>query len=138
MVTIDARYEGTLRCTARHGPSGAALTTDAPVDNHGRGEAFSPTDLLATALATCAMTIMGIVAQREGIDLAGMTARVDKHMAADPRRVSALPVTFRIPTALDERQRATLEAAARGCPVARSLHADLTQTLRFEYGAETG
>ena len=134
MVTITARYEGDLRCTAQHGPSDATLTTDAPVDNHGRGEAFSPTDLVATALASCAMTIMGIVAAREGIDLRGTTASVEKHMAADPRRIDRLPLTITIPAELDDTQRQKLEAAARSCPVAVTLGDRVDHTMRFVYG----
>ena len=92
MVTLTARYEGGLRCQAVHGPSGATLLTDAPVDNHGRGESFSPTDLVATAVGTCMMTIMGIVADRHGIDLTGMTAETTKQMSTSPpRRIVALP-----------------------------------------------
>ena len=86
MVTITAQYEGSLHCTVRHGPSGAAIDTDAPRDNHGRGEAFSPTDMVGAALATCAMTVMAITARRDGIELAGMTAELHKGMVAEPRR----------------------------------------------------
>src|SRR5512146_333687 len=93
MVQVDVSYEGSLRCVARHGPSGATLTTDAPVDNMGRGAAFSPTDLVATALGTCMLTIMGIVAQRHNIDISGATVSVTKEMAALPvRRIGRLTV----------------------------------------------
>ncbi|NIP97177.1 MAG: OsmC family protein, partial [Akkermansiaceae bacterium] len=91
MVEIEINYEGQLRCGAEHGPSKDTLKTDAPVDNHGRGEAFSPTDLVATALGSCMLTIMGIVAQRDGIPLEGSRARVVKHMSTDtPRRIAKL------------------------------------------------
>ena len=134
MVTITARYEGQLRCSAQHGPSDAALTTDAPVDNHGRGEAFSPTDLVATAFMTCTMTIMGIVAEREGIALEGMTGRVEKVMVADPkRRIGALPLTITVPGPLTADQRTKLENAARACPVCVSLHPDVDRSITFEY-----
>ena len=132
MVEIAARYEGTLRCVARHGPSGVAITTDAPVDNQGKGASFSPTDLVATALLTCAMTTMGIVAQRMGFDVDGMTGEVRKGMAADPRRIAELPVVIALPGHLDDRQRELLEATARGCPVAVSLHPDIAAGMTFE------
>ncbi|MEM7199757.1 MAG: OsmC family protein [Planctomycetota bacterium] len=132
-VTISVRYEGGLRCTARHGPSDTALTTDAPVDNQGRGESFSPTDLVATAFATCTMTIMGIVAERDGLPVTGIAAEVEKHMAADPRRIAALPLTLRVSGPLDEAQRSALETAARGCPVCHSLSPDIRCEIRFEY-----
>src|SRR6476661_5744506 len=111
MVEINATYEGQLHCTATHGPSGATLPTDAPKDNMGKGEAFSPTDLMATALATCVLTTMGIVAQRAGIDMTGATARVTKEMVSTPhRRIGRLPCTIHMPRKLDEEQRRRLEA----------------------------
>ena len=97
MVKIDVAYEGDLHTTCRHGPSGRELETDAPVDNQGRGESFSPTDLLATALGTCTLTVMGIVARREGWKLEGARSRVEKHMVADPvRRVGRLVLHFEL------------------------------------------
>jgi putative redox protein len=134
MVTITATYEGDLRCTARHGPSGNTVFTDAPVDNHGKGESFSPTDLVATALATCTMSIMGIVAKREGIDLRGMHVRVDKVMVNEPvRRIARLPVKITVPAKLTPEQRRKLEASARACPVHKSLHPDIDAPIEFEY-----
>lgn len=134
MVTITARYEGQLRCSAQHGPSDARVTTDAPVDNHGRGEAFSPTDLVATAFLTCTMTIMGLVAEREGIPLEGMTGEVEKNMATAPvRRIASLPLTIRVPGALTTAQRQQLEDAATQCPVCVSLHPDVERSIRFVY-----
>lgn len=121
-VEITVTYQGGLRCEARHGPSQTLLQTDAPTDNQGRGESFSPTDLVATALASCILTTMGIVAQRHGIALEGATVRVEKHMAADPlRRIARLPVTVRIPGRLDEKQKKLLVNTAETCPVHRSL-----------------
>src|SRR5262245_63925363 len=97
-VEIDVVYEGQLRCVATHGPSGTKLTTDAPVDNHGKGESFSPTDLVATALGTCVMTLMGIVAQRNNLDIAGTKVHVVKEMIQQPvRRIGALRVTVTVP-----------------------------------------
>ena len=136
MVQIDVTYEGSLRCRAVHGPSGQSLLTDAPVDNHGKGETFSPTDLVATATASCMLTIVGIVAAREGIDVAGAGASVVKHMSVDgPRRIGRLQIVLRLPSALTPDERRHLEAAARGCPVARSLHPDTAVELAFEYAA---
>lgn len=134
MVTITVRYEGGLRCTATHGPSTTTVLTDAPRDNHGLGQSFSPTDLVATALATCAMTVMGIVAVREGIDLGGSRATVTKGMTANPaRRISELPTTFELPAALTAEQRQKLEAAARSCPVAASIRPDIETNFVFRY-----
>ncbi len=135
MVRIDVVYEGDLHTTARHGPSGAELATDAPKDNQGRGEAFSPTDLVATALGSCMLTVMGIVARRHDWPLQGARAQVEKQMVADPeRRIGRLVVDFRMPAGLDERARGTLERAARGCPVHHSLRSDLEVDLRFDWG----
>ena len=117
MVRITARYVGDLRCEATHEPSGSKLTTDAPVDNHGKGETFSPTDLVATALPACMMTIMGIVADRHGIDLTGMTAETTKVMsAAPPRRIASLVTRLTLPLPADHPQRDLLERAAHTCP----------------------
>ena len=136
MVTIRASYEGDLRCTAVHEPSGTVLRTDAPKDNEGLGESFSPTDLLATGLATCVMTILGIVGRRDGLDLRGMTAVVEKHMVTEPlRRVGRLPVTVTIPVALDETSRRKLERAAHLCPVHQSILADIETSITFVYPA---
>lgn len=134
MVTIDIAYAGGLRCRAVHGPSGATLTTDAPVDNHGKGEAFSPTDLCATALATCMTTIMGIVAQRDGVDLTGLTVRVEKHMTATPpRRIARLVAVFSMPAGIAAADRAKLERAAHTCPVGLSLHPEVQVEAVFRY-----
>lgn len=133
-VTIDCRYEGDLHCTAVHGPSRDRILTDAPVDNRGKGEHFSPTDLVAASIGVCALTIMGIAARDRGIDIAGARASVTKEMGAVPRRhISRLTATFTLPAALDERERKLMEAAARTCPVQASL-GELTElVLAFEY-----
>jgi putative redox protein len=112
------------------------LQTDAPVDNMGKGESFSPTDLVGTALATCMLTTMGIVAQRHGIDMAGATARVTKEMVTTPhRRIGRLAVTIRMPRTLPDEDRRRLENAARACPVHRSLHPDVDAPIAIEWGS---
>jgi uncharacterized OsmC-like protein len=133
-VEISITYRGGLRCAAVHGPSSTSLITDAPVDNQGKGESFSPTDLLAAALGTCMLTIMGIVAQRHGIALEGATVKVEKHMVADPaRRVGRLPVTIRLPVRLDDKQKKLLMAAADGCPVHKTLGANVEMPITWEW-----
>ena len=135
MVQINIVYEGALHTQATHGPSGATLSTDAPRDNNGRGEAFSPTDLLATALGTCMLTIMGIVAVREAVALEGARVRVEKEMTTTlPRRVAKLSVTFVLPDATDV-QRRKLENAAHTCPVHHSLHPDVVVDTVFNWNA---
>lgn len=133
MVPIAAIYQGRLRCEAVHGPSGIRVITDAPVDNHGRGESFSPTDLVATALGTCILTTLGIVAQRDGLALDGAAVAIEKHMTTTPpRRIARLVVRLTFPPAVDADARAKLERAARTCPVALSLHPDVVQELSIE------
>lgn len=136
-VTIDISYLGGLHCEATHGPSGARLETDAPVDNEGRGETFSPTDLAATGLGTCLVTIMGIAAKRHGWDLTGTRVRVVKEMTADPiRRIGALTVTIGVPAGriTAAADRLLLKRAADTCPVRQSLHPDVKVTMAFEWG----
>jgi len=134
MVTIESVYEGGLHTTARHGPSGASMETDAPKDNEGRGASFSPTDLVAAALGTCMLTTMGIVARRKGIKLEGARARVDKHMVADPaRRIGRLEVAFDMPAGLGAEERQLLEKTAMTCPVHRSLRQDVDIPVHFRY-----
>lgn len=136
MVEIQIEYQGELRCAAVHGPSDCALRTDAPVDNHGKGESFSPTDLLATSLGACMLTIMGIVAEREGLDVSGARVRVVKSMAADPqRRVGRLELLFQVPGRFTDEARAQLEQAAHTCPVALSLSERIEVSTRFEWEA---
>ena len=134
MVHVDISYSGGLRCEAVHGPSSSKILTDAPVDNHGRGEAFSPTDLAATSLGACMATIMGIAAERHGIAIEGTTVGVDKEMSADsPRRIARIEIVFRIPLPADHPKRQLLEAAALECPVHHSLHPDIEKPVRFEW-----
>ncbi len=135
MATSHVKYLGNLRTEMKHDRSGSLVGTDAPVDNNGKGELFSPTDLVATALASCAITIMGIAANTHNISLNNVDAQIEKIMAADPRRISGVSITFTIGDVLDEKQRRLLEAAARACPVAKSLNADLVQKMEFVYTA---
>jgi len=134
MVTITATYDGGLRCSAEHGPSGTTIITDAPVDNHGRGESFSPTDLVATATASCMLTVMGIAAERHGVDLKGTTVTIGKEMSADlPRRIVALRSIMTIPLPSDHPQRALLEGAAHACPVKQSLAPEIDSNVEFRW-----
>ena len=122
MTHITCTYTGDLHCEATHSGSGATLSTDAPLDNEGRGEAFSPTDLLATSLGTCMLTIMGITARSRGWSLEGASASVDKVMSSEgPRRIDTLRVTLYLPDQLDDDQRALLQRVAEQCPVKRSI-----------------
>lgn len=136
MVQIDVTYEGGLRTRANHGPSGQTLITDAPVDNHGKGESFSPTDLCATAAASCMLTIMGIVADRHEWPLQGATASVVKVMASEgPRRIAKLEIVISAPGTWEESQKAALEKAALGCPVHATLSGNVEMPVRFEWGS---
>lgn len=131
-VEINGKYEGQLRVSSIHGPSGTQIETDAPVDNQGKGERFSPTDLVVTSLASCMLTIMGIVAERDGIDLSTTTYHAEKHMAADsPRRIARIVIEFKLPKNLSADQRKKLENAARTCPVHHSLSRDIEQVIKF-------
>ncbi|MGI8602434.1 MAG: OsmC family protein [Verrucomicrobiales bacterium] len=137
MVSVSISYQGDLHCLAVHGPSGSQLPTDAPRDNMGRGEAFSPTDLLATSLGTCMLTTLAIAAVRKGIDLAGASAQVEKQMSdTPPRRIAKIAARFIIPLPADHPERPALEAAARSCPVHRSLHPDVVQDVTFEWNEQ--
>jgi uncharacterized OsmC-like protein len=135
-VEIDVEYVGDLHCEAVHGPSAVRVVTDAPVDNGGRGESFSPTDLVATALGTCLVTIMGLAARRHGWDLTGTRVHVVKDMSAVPqRRIGALTVTISVPAGriVAAPDRTLLERAAEACPVRQSLHPDVRVSMVFEY-----
>lgn len=135
-VEINAVYQGELRVEATHGPSGATLRTDAPTDNGGKGASFSPTDLVATALGTCVLTILGLVAERHKLDLKGTKIHVTKEMIASPvRRIRSLRTTVTIPQGAvdDPSMRERLEAAARKCPVHQSLHSEIDAPIDFMY-----
>jgi putative redox protein len=134
MSRITVEYTGDYHCEAVHGPSGSVLTTDLPPDNGGKGEFFSPTDLIATSLATCILTIMGKVAERLEVDLSGARCEVEKEMIADPdRRIRALRSVISMPGGLTEKQRTVLERAALTCPVHRSLDDRIEIPIRFDY-----
>ena len=134
MTTISAIYTGQLRTQATHIASGNSIITDAPVDNNGRGEAFSPTDLVCSALGSCMLTIMGIVAERNQIDISGMDVQITKKMATDPRRISEVILDFKMPEReYSSKEKMMLENAALTCPVALSLHPDIKQTVSFIY-----
>ncbi len=134
MVEIKISYAGDLHCDATHGPSGNTLTTDAPVDNQGLGQSFSPTDLLATALGSCMATVVGIVARRKEISLDGMRVTVRKFMSDDaPRRVVRLELDLDMPLPESHPDRGILEAAARGCPVHHSIHPDIEVRMDWRW-----
>lgn len=134
-MTAEIIYQGELRTTATHLQSGSVIETDAPTDNQGKGERFSPTDLLATALGSCMMTIMGIKARDMQISLTCMKVSVQKNMLADPRRVGSVDLLFSFPETLlvDEKQKKILENAALACPVAKSIHPDLQVNAKFNW-----
>jgi len=132
MVKISIAYHGDLRCEAIHGPSNNQLLTDAPVDNHGKGESFSPTDLVATALGTCMATVMGIYAQQHEIDLRGMKVTVGKEMTQVPvRRIARLACEITMPLPDTHPRREALERVALTCPVHQSLHPDVEKPVTF-------
>lgn len=134
MNTATARYAGQLRTEATHVASGKIIQIDAPTDNHGRGEAFSPTDLVSTALGSCMMTIMGIVAERHQWNLVDSTFSIVKHMSTEPpRRIAQIDVTFNLPASLSTNDRTLLERSAHTCPVTLSLHPDVKQNVVFLY-----
>ena len=135
MVRVEMEYQGDLHCVSVHTPSGTALATDAPVDNQGRGESFSPTDLTATSLGTCMLTTMGIVARTLNVDFTGATATVEKEMSSTPpRKISRLTVAIRMPRTTSPENQQRLENAAQACPVKRSLHPDIETPIEFVWG----
>ena len=134
MVKIDIVYEGDLRCRLTHGPSGDEILTDAPVDNHGKGEAFSPTDLIAASLGSCMLTVMGIAAQKNNVNITGTTAEVHKEMITSPvRRIGKITVEIIMASGIDPAKRALLEHAALNCPVHKSIHPDVELPVEFKY-----
>jgi uncharacterized OsmC-like protein len=134
MIQIQIDYQGELRCAAVHEPSGARIETDAPTDNHGRGESFSPTDLVATALGACMATVLGIAAERKNLSMNGLQVRVTKHMATStPRRIGRLEVRLEVPLPESHPERPFLEATANGCPVHQSLHPDIEVAIDWQW-----
>lgn len=132
-VVITGRYTRDLKVVVRHELSGAEFGTAAPLDNQGDGSSFSPTDLVATALGSCIVTVMAIAARNEGIPFTGATFRVEKQMVAEPRRIAALPLRIQMPPGLGPEQRQRLEKVGSHCPVHRSIHPDIETPLTFEY-----
>lgn len=132
-MTSEIIYKGSLRTEAKHLQSETLIETDAPVDNQGKGERFSPTDLLATSLGSCMLTIMGIKARDMQIDLAGTEVSIKKLMKAEPRRVGGIDVAFKFPSSLQlsDKEKTILENAALTCPVAKSIHPDIEMNVEF-------
>jgi uncharacterized OsmC-like protein len=133
MNTASTIYLGELRTQATHIRSGNKIITDAPLDNHGKGEAFSPTDLVSAALLSCMMTVIGIMANTHQVDVSGMSGEVLKVMGTDPRRITEIHIQLRFPRDYKEHDRVLIERTARTCPVAKSLHPDLVQDIQFIY-----
>lgn len=132
-MTSKVTYLGNLRTENLHLRSGNTYITDAPLDNNGKGEAFSPTDTVATGLANCMLTVMGIKANQLKIDMDGTTAQVTKIMSAEPRRISRIEIIFNFPNPLDSKSRKILEQTARTCPVHFSLHPDIEREIIFNW-----
>ncbi|MFY8010285.1 MAG: OsmC family protein [Flavobacterium sp.] len=133
MPTSKVTYLGELRTSSVHLQSGSEIISDAPIDNNGKGEAFSPTDTVANGLASCMFTVMGIKAREMGVDFSGSTAEVTKVMAADPRRISEIHVTFNMSIQADEKTKTILERTALTCPVHYSLHPDIKREIVFNW-----
>lgn len=133
MLISTTEYLDELRTQSKHIRSGQTLITDAPTDNEGKGEAFSPTDLLSTSLSNCMMTLMGITAKKHGFDFGGATAHTSKEMLSNPRRVGKISVSLELLGEYSDRERRLLETAAINCPVAKSLHPDIAQEVEFHY-----
>ena len=134
MVKMSMVYEGDLRCRLKHGPSGSEILTDAPVDNQGKGAAFSPTDLVAAALGSCMLTVMGIAARKSGIKMEGAKVEVEKEMVIDPvRRIGNISARILMPQGIDKDKREFLEKIAHTCPVHKSLHPDVKLQIEIKY-----
>lgn len=132
MATSEVIYQGEFRTKAKHLRSGNEIITDAPIDNHGKGEAFSPTDLVATAFGSCMLTIIGLAAQTHNFNIDGTKLEITKIMAEEPRRISEIVVDFTLPHKnYSEKEKKIIEHSARTCPVSQSLHPDLKQTINF-------
>lgn len=133
MVKVTATYEGEKHCEIVHGPSSSKVATDAPKDNNGRGELFSPTDLVAAATGSCMLTVMAIVAERDGVNIKGAYTTVEKEMLTNPRRIGKLTVNVYLPQNIDLDYRQKLENTAKTCPVKKSLSAEMEIPLQFHY-----
>lgn len=133
MATVKTKYLGDLRTEMTHLQSSSAVCTDAPTDNHGKGETFSPTDFVAAALTSCMLTIIGISAKAHNFSIEGVEAETTKIMCADPRRIGEIIVTFNFPLDYTDSQKRIIEAAANTCPVEKSLHPDVIRTITFNY-----
>ncbi|MFH6604887.1 OsmC family protein [Maribacter algicola] len=132
-MTSKVTYKGGLRTSCEHLRSGDTFITDAPIDNNGKGQAFSPTDTVATGLASCMLTMMGIKANGLNVDLVNATAEVTKHMAADPRRIAKIEVKLSLPKNVSEKNRKILEHTANTCPVLYSLHPDIEKVISYNW-----
>lgn len=133
MVKMTATYLGEKHCKVEHEPSKTLIDTDAPKDNQGRGESFSPTDLVGTALGTCVLTTMAIFAEKDGVNLVGSRMSVEKVMTAAPRKIASLKTVIDLPTSIPADYREKLEAAGNNCPVKRSLHPDVQADIEYRY-----
>lgn len=134
MATSEIIYLGEFRTQSKHLQSGEIIITDAPTDNNGKGEAFSPTDLVATALGNCMLTLMAMVAERDNIDLSGAKASITKIMASDPRRIAEIHISFNFGNiSLSDKHKKLLEHTAHHCPVAKSIHPDIKQVIAFNW-----
>jgi len=133
MVKMNVLYKGGLHCELKHEPSGSEIETDAPKDNQGRGERFSPTDLMGAALGSCILTTMAIVAERDGIKFEGARAQTEKEMIREPRRIGSLRTRITLPVSIAPESRKKLENAAHHCPVHKSLHPDIDASITFVY-----
>ena len=133
-MTASIIYTGNLRCEAEHIQSKSTMETDAPTDNHGKGERFSPTDLLCVSLATCMLTTMGIKAADMDVDITNAKAEVTKHMASEPRRVAKIEVSVSLPAIENEKDKTILERMGTNCPVAKSIHPDIELVIGYEWG----
>ncbi len=133
MVKCNMTYQGGLHCQLQHGPSGATIYTDAPVDNHGKGESFSPTDLMCSAMAACMATIMGIYADKEGLDLNGATIEVGKEMRANPRRIARIETVISLPLPADTPHKDALEQCVLDSPAMLSLHPDIEVPITWNW-----
>ena len=133
MSDISIKYDGKLRTTAIHHQSGSIISTDAPIDNKGKGEKFSPTDLFVTALGSCMLTIMGITAQTHGFNIDGSSVDIKKNMGTNPRRVSSIKISININGTFSDKEKQLLQNAANHCPVSKSIHPDIDEQITFNF-----